>query len=52
MNNDKKYLNDIFILQFPNGKIKLLKDNEIINNASTNNGSSGSPIIRRVNIII
>ena len=55
--NDKNNLkdNDIFILQFPNGndlsfsygKIKLLKDNKLIHNASTNKGSSGSPIIRR-----
>ena len=55
--NDKNNLkdNDIFILQFPNGndlsfsygKIKSLKDNKIIHNASTDNGSSGSPIIRR-----
>jgi len=46
--------NDIFILQFPNGnlsfsygKILSLKDNEINHNASTEGGSSGSPIIRR-----
>ena len=47
--------NDIFILQFPNGndlsfsygKILSLKDNKIIHSASTDNGSSGSPIIRR-----
>ena len=55
--NDKNNLkdNDIFILQFPNGddlsfsygKIKLLKNNKIIHNASTDKGSSGSPIIRR-----
>ena len=53
--NDKNNLkdNDIFILQFPYGndlsfsygKIKALKDNKIIHNASTYNGSSGSPII-------
>ena len=47
--------NDIFILQFPNGndlsfsygQIKSLMDNKIIHTASTDNGSSGSPIIRR-----
>ena len=47
--------NDIFILQFPNGndlslstgKILSLKDSIIFHNASTNIGSSGSPIIRR-----
>ena len=47
--------NDIFILQFPNGndlsfsygKLLALKDNKIIHNASTDKGSSGSPIIRR-----
>jgi len=56
-NNNKNNFkdNDIFILQFPNGndlsfsygKIKYIKDNEIIHNASTDDGSSGSPIIRR-----
>ena len=47
--------NDIFILQYPNGndlcishgKILLLNDNIIKHSASTNSGSSGSPIIRR-----
>ena len=47
--------NDIFILQFPKGNdlsfshgtIKSLKDNIIVHNASTEGGSSGSPIIRR-----
>jgi len=49
--------NDIFILQYPKvndlsfsfsyGKILSLKDKEIIHNALTDNGSSGSPIIRR-----
>jgi len=47
--------NDIFILQFPNGNdlsfsygsILSLKDNIILHNASTDEGSSGSPIIRR-----
>ena len=47
--------NDIFILQFPNGndlsfsygKILYLKDNTILHSASTEGGSSGSPIIRR-----
>jgi len=46
--------NDIFILQFPNGnlsfsygKILSLKDSMILHNASTDGGSSGSPIIRR-----
>jgi len=57
LKNDKNNLkdNDIFILQFPQGndlsfsygKIKSLKDNKIIHNASTDDGSSGSPIIRR-----
>ena len=54
-NNDILKDSDIFILQFPkgndisfsNGKIILLKDNQIIHNASTEKGSSGSPIIRR-----
>ena len=55
--NDKNNLkdNDIFILQFPNGndlsfsygKIKSLKNNKIIHDASTDNGSYGSPLIRR-----
>jgi len=55
--NDKNNFkdNDIFILQFTNGndlsfsygKIKSLKDNKIIHNASTDEGYSGSPIIRR-----
>ena len=47
--------NDIFILQYPSGndlsfscgKILSLEDNEIVHNASTEGGSSGSPIIRR-----
>ena len=49
--------NDIFILQYPRvndssfsfsyGKILSYKDNEIKHSASTDNGSSGSPIIRR-----
>jgi len=47
--------NDIFILQYPNGndlsfsngKILSIKDNIILHNASTEGGSSGSPIIRR-----
>jgi len=49
--------NDIFILQFPNGndlsfsygKILTLKDNTILHSASTEGGSSGSPIIKRSN---
>ena len=55
--HNNKYLenNDIFILQFPNGndlsfsygKILSLKDNKIIHNSSTEDGSSGSPIIKR-----
>ena len=55
--NDKSNFkdNDIFILQFANGndlsfsygKIKCFKDNRIVHNASTDKGSSGSPIIRR-----
>ena len=56
--NDKKENlknSDIFILQYPNGnelsftygKIKLLKEDDIIHTASTNEGTSGSPIIRR-----
>ena len=47
--------NDIFILQFPNGndlsfsygKILSIKDNKMNHSASTDGGSSGSPIIRR-----
>ena len=47
--------NDIFILQFPNvndlsfsyGKILSLKDNKINHSASADEGSSGSPIIKR-----
>ena len=47
--------NDIFILQFPigndlsfsYGKILSLKDNKILHSASTDEGYSGSPIIRR-----
>ena len=47
--------NDIFILQFPKGndlsfsygKILSLHNNSIIHSASTEKGSSGSPIIRR-----
>ena len=47
--------NDIFILQYPNGndlsfsygKILSIKDNEINHSASTDDGSTGSPIIRR-----
>ena len=56
-NNNIEYLkdNDIFILQYPNGndisisygKILLIKENKIRHSASTNSGSSGSPIIRR-----
>jgi len=55
--NDKNNLkdNDIFILQFPNGndlsfsygKIISLTKDKIIHNSSTDDGSSGSPIIRR-----
>ena len=54
---DKNYLknNDIFILQYPNGndlsfssgKILKIGDDIIRHNASTEKGSSGSPIIRR-----
>ena len=56
---DKKNLkdNDIFILQYPKvndlsfsisyGTILSYEDNKIIHNGSTDNGSSGSPIIRR-----
>ena len=47
--------NDIFILQYPkdnnisfsNGRILSIKGNKIRHNASTDKGSSGSPIIRR-----
>ena len=54
-NNNTLKNNDIFILQFPKGndisfsfgKIIALKDDKIIHNASTEGGSSGSPIIRR-----
>ena len=55
--HNKNFLenNDIFILQYPlgnelsfsYGKILSLKDNKIMHSASTNVGSSGSPIIRR-----
>jgi len=46
---------DIFILQYPNGndisfsegRMLSLRNNKIIHSASTNSGSSGSPIIRR-----
>jgi surface protein len=46
---------DIFVLQYPNGKdmsfsfgkIKKIEKKKIAHNASTNKGSSGSPIIRR-----
>ena len=54
---DNKFLvnSDIFILQYPNGndlsfsngKILSINGNEIRHNASTEEGSSGSPIIRR-----
>ena len=54
---NKKSINnsDIFILQYPEGnelsfsygKIISLEDNNIKHNASTKEGSSGSPIIRR-----
>ena len=62
--NDINYIknSDIFILQYPGGnglsfscgKILTLKDNTINHSASTEEGSSGSPIIRRhkVNCII
>jgi len=55
--NDLKNYN-IFILQYPNnnielsfsyGKINLVDDSQIKYNASTTNGSSGSPIILRSN---
>ena len=47
--------NDIFILQYPKGndisfsfgKILSIRDNIVMHNASTDRGSSGSPIIRR-----
>ena len=55
--NDNDFLNekDIFVLQYPKGykisfsfgKIKKVTENKIAHNASTYNGSSGSPIIRR-----
>ena len=57
--NEKNFMkdSDIFILQYPNnneslfsfsnGKILSIKENEIMNSASTDEGSSGSPIIRR-----
>ena len=58
---DKSFLknNDIFILQYPNGKdlsfsygkIKPIeKENYLVYDASTKNGSSGSPIIRKCNL--
>ena len=53
----KIYNSDIFILQYPKcndlsfsfscGKILSLNSNRILHSASTDNGSSGSPIIRR-----
>ena len=54
-NNEILENNDIFILQFPKGNdlsfsygtIKLIKDKIFMHNASTEEGSSGSPIIRR-----
>ena len=55
--NDKNYIknSDIFILQYPKGnelsfsygKILSIADNKIYHSASTEEGSSGSPIIRR-----
>jgi hypothetical protein len=55
--NNKRYLkdSDIFILQYPEGnelcfsygKVLSLQNNNIIHSASTKDGSSGSPIIRR-----
>ena len=57
--NNINFINDsdIFILQFPEsnelsfsyGNIKSIKDNNIIYNTSTKKGSSGSPIIKRIN---
>ena len=58
---DKSFLenNDIFILQYPNGKdisfsygkIKSIENNNFLEyDASTENGSSGSPIIRKCNL--
>ena len=58
---DKLFLenNDIFILQYPNGKnisfsygkIKSIKNNNFLDyDASTESGSSGSPIIRKCNL--
>ena len=57
LTEDKNLLNntDIFILQYPKGdkisfsygKVLLLKDNKLVHSASTEEGSSGSPIIRR-----
>ena len=56
-NNNYLKDNDIFILQYPFGndisfslgKIKLIENNIIRHDASTEKGSSGSPIIRRSN---
>ena len=55
--SEKNFLedNDIFILQYPkgnnisfsSGKVLSLENNQIKHNASTEKGSSGSPIIRR-----
>ena len=55
--NNKQYLNgnDIYILQYPYdndisfswGKILSINNNKICHNASTKEGASGSPIIRR-----
>ena len=57
LTEDKNLLNntDIFILQYPKGdkisfsygKVLLFKDNKLVHSASTEEGSSGSPIIRR-----
>ena len=53
--NNSLQNSDIFILQYPKGnelsfsygKITSIEDNNIIHSASTEDGSSGSPIIRR-----
>ena len=56
--NNRKLIKDqeIYILQYPNGvlshsigKIVDIEDNKIKHSASTNDGSSGSPLIKRYN---
>ena len=56
-NNKKSLINkDIFILQYPLGELSFalgkivdIKDDIICHNVNTDNGSSGSPLIKRYN---